>query len=323
MTQGTDAVDHQRHLSAARTYRPLVDVLRLVSAFGILMFHEPATPTLMSHAGHTGLFCFLLLLPILGLRYNRAQSVREHVNERAQRLMLPWFVWSAVYFAAMGLRSLQAHETLLPDIGSIEFWFAGPSLHLWFLPFAFVSLSLLIISGVPKLISRHTISFAAFSFATGLVMLALHAQYIGSVNSLPKPLPQWLLALPSIPLGVGLAILLKSPNPRSTKPLLWLGAVSCAMLVLALAFDGLASWYYLCAFVVTTLAYVVTSEKIPFLRKVCTPAFGVYLAGPLFAAAVHIALPDIHWLITVTLTFIGAYAASLLIAQTRFRFLVS
>lgn len=102
-----------------------VDYCRLIAAFGIVWFHTGAPGYLLAYAG-LPFFLVLLALPS-----------RMSMAERARRLLLPLLIWSAVY----GLfRVWNAAEQGQALFGWWKPWMflAGTSIHLWFLPFAFL-----------------------------------------------------------------------------------------------------------------------------------------------------------------------------------------
>lgn len=97
-----------------------VDVARFVGSIGIVLFHAKA---IGGEIGYSALSLFMVLTIFF------ATGSCGNVGERARRLLLPWLWWSGFY----GLVRLADGDPLQP-------WMllTGPSLHLWFLPFAFV-----------------------------------------------------------------------------------------------------------------------------------------------------------------------------------------
>jgi surface polysaccharide O-acyltransferase-like enzyme len=102
-----------------------VDYCRLIAAFGIVWFHTEAPGYRIAYAG-LPFFLVLLALPS-----------RMSVPDRARRLLLPFLIWSVVY----GL--LRVWNSAVEGQALLGWWMpwmalAGPSIHLWFLPFAFL-----------------------------------------------------------------------------------------------------------------------------------------------------------------------------------------
>jgi hypothetical protein len=103
----------------------LVDYGRLLAAAGIIWFHTQAPGSIVGYVAFP-LFLVLLALPS-----------RASASVKAQRLLVPFVGWSAIY----GLVNIAlAVKNNRPPLGwwSPEMLLAGTSIHLWFLPFAFV-----------------------------------------------------------------------------------------------------------------------------------------------------------------------------------------
>ena len=102
-----------------------LDYLRLIAAFGIVWFHAAAPGYRIAYAG-LPVFLVLLALPS-----------RMGMADRARRLLLPFLIWSAVYALFRAWNAAEQGQALF------EWWkprmfLTGTSIHLWFLPFAFL-----------------------------------------------------------------------------------------------------------------------------------------------------------------------------------------
>lgn len=168
------------------------ELLRIVSAAGIVWFHAGVTGP---QIGYTGLTVFLLLTPLfeLGANFER----RTPWVRLASRLLVPFAFWSVVYAAAnvvKGKPVLNLEGGLL--LGAV----AGPSIHLWYLPFMAAVLALL---GLLKArLDPRTIGVLGFLAVVPLIG-AFH--FIRpDVALAPQPLPQWFHA--SIPVLLGIVI---------------------------------------------------------------------------------------------------------------------
>lgn len=102
-----------------------VDYCRLVAAFGIVWFHTEAPGY---RVAYTGLPFFLVLL---------ALPSRMSLADRARRLLLPLLIWSVVYALFRAWNAAEQGQALF---GWWKPWMplVGTSIHLWFLPFAFL-----------------------------------------------------------------------------------------------------------------------------------------------------------------------------------------
>ncbi|MCV2447107.1 acyltransferase family protein [Paracoccus sp. DMF] len=153
-----------------------MDYGRLVAAMGIVWFHSQAPGARLAYAA---LPFFLVLL---------ATPSRAGLRVRAQRLLLPFLRWSAIYAALGTALSLRHHQ---PPLGWWD-WpmlLTGTSLHLWFLPFAFLVAML-----TPMLTRRKVAPIAALWGAAAFCLF-------GTPEGIP--LAQWSFGL--IPVLVGIA----------------------------------------------------------------------------------------------------------------------
>jgi fucose 4-O-acetylase-like acetyltransferase len=101
-----------------------LDYCRLAAALGIVWFHCKAPGQQVAYAA-LPFFIVLLSLPS-----------RSRWQDRARRLLIPFFIWSAVY---AGLQVALAWQAGQPPLGwwQPSMLLTGTVIHLWFLPFAF------------------------------------------------------------------------------------------------------------------------------------------------------------------------------------------
>lgn len=103
----------------------LVDYCRFIAALGIVWFHTDAPGERLAYIA-VPFFVLLLSLPS-----------RASLADRARRLLVPFVVWSGIYAALRMSSALHSGEDLF------GWWqpsmvLTGTSIHLWFLPFAFL-----------------------------------------------------------------------------------------------------------------------------------------------------------------------------------------
>ncbi len=103
----------------------LVDYGRLVASLGIVWFHTMAPG---KNIAYLALPFFLVLL---------ALPSRSGIGARAQRLLVPFVVWSFIYAAGSVLLALKNHAEPF-GWWRMNMLLSGTSVQLWFLPFAFV-----------------------------------------------------------------------------------------------------------------------------------------------------------------------------------------
>ncbi|GAP33879.1 acyltransferase family protein [Piscinibacter sakaiensis] len=110
-----------------------IELLRCVAAFGIVWFHT--TPAGQDLA-YGGLVAFVALSTLLAVR-GEPLAGRDGLARRARRLLRPWALWFAIYLA---LNAALGRALLPSGTGPLTAVLAGPSIHLWYLPFVFVLL---------------------------------------------------------------------------------------------------------------------------------------------------------------------------------------
>lgn len=167
----TQTIPEAVSLSAARVAN--IDRLRILAAIGIVWFHTENAP--YRHIAYAGLPVFLLIFCSLLTSQGWRGTTAEFLKRRWHRLLKPWLFWSAVYGLcrlanalhtgdAMSLRQMLSAETLL----------AGPSIHLWYLPYAFlVGAVIHAMNRWTSHIREETVILA--NMAAGTVLLAVHA----------------------------------------------------------------------------------------------------------------------------------------------------
>ncbi len=176
--------------------RPDIELLRLLSAFGIVCFHSGPAEAWGAWGipfAYSGLVVFLVLSMALGGRSGAPDAAT--VRHRALRLLRPWLVWFGIYAAFNLVRGLPALPT---DHGLTAAILAGPSIHLWYLPFAFVALLTL------DLLRAHVPlrTLAGVAFVLTLVLIATAPVWRPVTLILPYPALQWADALAPALAGV-------------------------------------------------------------------------------------------------------------------------
>lgn len=244
-----------------------LDHARLIAAFGIVFFHAGAPGGAI---GYAALPFFLILLVVLAAPGAARQGFTEYARGRAQRLLLPWMLWSAVY-AALKLAELAVTGATF----SSEFapWMAltGPALHLWFLPFAFAACllvhPLLRLGAVLPRRWGHGLPLA-------LTALALATLAVRQGLVLPTPFAQWLYAMPAVFLGLALAL--------GDGRLRWLMAIVAVFVAAAMAggwTSGLLQLVLAAGALVLCIA--LPRRESAWSQRAGSAALGVYLAHPL------------------------------------------
>lgn len=237
-----------------------VELLRVVSAFGIVWFHSGYN--FARDAAYAGLVVFLVFSIYFALISTKKHSIRS----RASRLLIPCVIWSAIYAVTDVLRG----EPPFPDGGSVlSQLLSTPSIHLWYLPFVFFWLIAL---DRVKAVNPQVLAVAAASSACALLMTApLWRQWEYS-----SPFGQYMHATPAVLLGVLLS--LYSYCSSLQKRILLAGVVTCVGVTLMMNIPGISLTYGLgfCA----SLILLKNKDLLPGNRVVIVFSkltFGIYL----------------------------------------------
>ena len=128
--------------SEHKSLRQDIELLRIVSAFGIVWFHAGRD---VWGIGYGGLVVFLILSGFFStIQSGERRSVPQILLRRGSRLLVPWAIWMVLY----GIRNHFIDRNLIEiDRGWFNGLLAGTRIHLWFLPYVFavsVALDLLV-----------------------------------------------------------------------------------------------------------------------------------------------------------------------------------
>jgi peptidoglycan/LPS O-acetylase OafA/YrhL len=285
------------------TRNATLDVVRLIGAFGIVLFHAGAPGRSI---GYAALPFFLITLILLSFPAARAKPPGRFVAERIRRLIWPWVIWSAVY-AAFKLADMVVHHETWGQEFSPVMLLTGTALHLWFLPFAFAAcLLLLLVARLP----RGGMLWPCLALALSLASTGLQ-----QIPGLPVPLAQWSFALPATGLGVAMALVLDgAPPPDLARVLGLVGGIGvCGMLAWALGWtNGLLQLSIGTVAVLACLAWPLPDTA--FTRFCARASMTVYLAHPLIMSILerltHILRPALSLAI---LTMLVCFAFALLL----------
>lgn len=253
------------------TRNAVLDYARLLAAFGIVLFHSGAPGAAV---GYAALPFFLMLLVMLMVSGARQMCFYEFARSRANRLLLPWLVWSAVYGGLKLLDAVASAGTIAAEFPPYV-WLTGPALHLWFLPFAFFCCVAL----YP--IVRLRLDVPEFAgLVTAIVILSLPLIGLHQNQLLPIPLAQWVFGGSAVLFGLVFAL----ADGNRSRLVLALGALA-GTLAAAIALGWTNGILQLgIAGVALTCCILWHRPETPFSRWAARVSLGVYLAHPLVAA---------------------------------------
>lgn len=179
-----------------------VDRLRILAAFGIVWFHTQGI--VGRHLAYSGLAVFVMLsFAYLTIR-STTSPWSDILMNRFKRFLVPWLFWCVVYMVAEFAKSLVLNTALAEHI-EWRWIVIGPSIHLWYLPFAFVMTAVAV--GLNKRMADWQLSLRII---TGFVLTALAfvlSSHILSRYTSVVPWGQWGWGLPAVFVGVTLGLI--------------------------------------------------------------------------------------------------------------------
>jgi hypothetical protein len=180
------------------------DRLRILSFLDIASFHMSGQYLLLG----TGLPIFLLLRFALASRLPTPEPTGTFIRVRVEKLLVPWAAWSLV-FGALGLAIGLRHGIPVREMVDPYMLLYGPSVHLWFLPFAAV------VGMAVHFIDVATQKVPSRPFLVACALAGVAALWLAqaSIENLQTPFRQWTFGLPAVPLGLGLGRILARPWP--------------------------------------------------------------------------------------------------------------
>jgi peptidoglycan/LPS O-acetylase OafA/YrhL len=282
----------------------LLDVLRFVAALGIVFFHLKVPGSIL---GLSALSFFTAVMCCFAASSTKEESFQGRLKKLSIRLCLPWLIWSAIYMLAKLTNAYVDNASYWSEFES-WMWWTGPSVHLWFLPFAF-TISLLIY----QLLAPIQLSDRIYwGFAAAIVPLCLICFYAVELKLLNIPWVQWVSVLPAAAVGVALA----AARNQTNRTIALIFAISVAFYATQ---RGHLQWLSLQFYVGTLLAIFGTMLKLRGTRLTAwlgNISLGVYLAHPLCAAA----LAHIFSLQNVWIVLVGTIVLSMILAEVYRRF---
>jgi Acyltransferase family len=254
-------------VASPTTRRQDIEFLRVISALGIVFYHSGGKANALAYPGLT---TFLILSMYLGGAVGAADA--ETLRRRFKRLLAPWLVWFCFY----GLFNFTRSKAIIStENGLAAGILAGPSIHLWYMPFIFICLiSLDVVKGI--------LPAPVIAISSGVIAAAI-------ISTTPKwrpitltigyPIAQWAQALGAVFIGIFLLYLdsIQKFTGYSLLVLIFL----CAALVIS--YGGVGIPYligiFVCSIVHLRRAAKPISINLGFLPE-CT--FGIYLSHIFF-----------------------------------------
>ncbi|HOB73217.1 MAG TPA: acyltransferase [Phycisphaerae bacterium] len=258
-----------------------LDRLRFVAMLDIVAMH-----TVGNHLLH-GVGLPMLLLISVALQAARVPPAAPGavLARRARRLLVPWLFWCAVYTGWLVLQALghgrpawSWFQPLMP--------LYGPVIHLWFVPFIFLSAPVVaVIVGIAH--SRRSRPAIAV-FATSGILVVLAAAAVRTAYAVPQPFNQWVFSVGTIPLGAAIGLALTTQGKRRLRLLLALAGLGILLTAAGLEWVRFPfpceSWMlrrHGLALIGVCLMACLSGGGGPVTRLMVNTTFGVYLTHPL------------------------------------------
>lgn len=238
-----------------------LELLRFFCAFSIVWGHLGAPRAEIAYAG---LDTFIILSVALSTRASMRHPLRPFMAQRARRILLPWLYWSLFYLVLRGVTQGPAAVFTITD----PLWLlVGPEIHMWFLPFLFLSAPL-------AYSATHLPHGRVFGgiFVLLAVPLGCTAYYLEWIQALPIPFIQWAFALPALLYAITRA------SGRNLGPVFILvGSLMCMAILKDIrpaVYLCLSALLFECALRIRTVG--------PWAQILGDTAFGIYLSHPFF-----------------------------------------
>lgn len=183
----------ETEMTISKTHRQGIDLARFIAAFGVVVAHVEASP--VDWVGHVALALFALLTAFLAVKSAEKAGGAYAYGPRAQRLLVPWLVWSVFYWTVeAAIADGPDKFRPLTDPWSLLY---GGAIHLWFLPFIGLAMGL-----VGPAVSYVTTPARLIGAAVLLVGMSAPLFWAHEALNLPQPMPQWAFTLPCYALGL-------------------------------------------------------------------------------------------------------------------------
>lgn len=256
-----------KSITKSREFNSAIELFRIISTVFIVAFHSKFS--LDRDVFYSGLVFFICTSVYLNAK---SIYIHDYHLKTFNRLITPWIFWCLVY----GVLNLTVSK---PWFGGNQITLAsiliGTHVHLWYLPFMFISLNLL---NLLHLQFREEQLFKIALFCYVLLMLSAFKWRPASLGFV-QPFPQYMHALPIIFIALSIRYVLS----QHEKVIVFLILVSTT---LCIQFNDLFMPYII-GFVMFYIAirYQYFFNFLPeSIKKLSDLSFGIYLVHPFFLA---------------------------------------
>jgi hypothetical protein len=253
------------------TKHPLIEVLRLISAFLIVWYHSELA------FGHELAYSGLIVFVFLSAYYSGAsKKISIDFHSKVSRFIWPWLFWSLIYgvgYVATGRPFFKYHHDLFSQV------LVGNSIHLWYLPFIFLVLVSLDI--LKNLFGYMLVAIVLYFSALFYFILA--ESWRPFSLGLPVPFPQYFHALGAVFVGFYWGALNRKTSNHKLNWLDWsalIALMSFAFFSVELAGFGLP---YSVGVILAVVFLVIEVDPRFFsnIKEFSDCSFGIYLVHPI------------------------------------------
>lgn len=298
-----------------------IDRLRLLALLEIVAFH-----TIGKHIlGGIGLPIFLLFTVALNARPRPSENGASFVRRKAAMFLIPWAAWSVVYAAIQTAAPLAKGSSRPFAWFEWEMLFLGTQTHLWYLIFALIA---------------SLAAFGAYRVTAGVRdrTAVIGGVLLACVVMLPEPYirfeeswqADWLLALPTIPLGLALGRCIHAGSVLERRNLtLLLGGLAIPTMALIEFFHlgyNFQHGYvprFSTALIPICIVVLWPGCMDPVTRRLTGLRLGVYLSHMVIIGGLHFIGEDTqHGALRSAVVIVGSLAITWVIMQTPLRWMV-
>lgn len=242
-----------------------IELLRICGAFGIVWYHSVPFGNEVAYSG-------VVVFVVISIVLNGQSSTNLKLERLTRRLIIPWLAWFIIYLTGKSFFGIPifsgSHYSILTIL-------SGPNIHLWFIPFIY--LSVIVFRYTRIALGESPLTIASSIFGGGMLLSSGNWQEWSM--TIDSPLPQFIHALPAVFLGV---LVNNAKNYRPPLKLVVLLVVPVCSLA-ALPQYGVGLTYFIGSILTLSLCFSGGwINKIWNVRRFSRLSFGIYLAHPLF-----------------------------------------
>ncbi len=297
--------------TAAKVRFAGVEWLRILAVLHVIWVH---TQQGASTAG--GPLALMAVAVAFAARARPGASAVTMIRRRANRLLVPWLFWSAVYAALKLLRAWR-HDQPPAEVFEPWMFITGPALHLWFLPACFVFTAAVSVAAARRSGKPGPNGWLGFSIATAFAVLL--AAWPAEMRLLHRPWPYWVMSLPAAAIGV---VLYALPDERHRRLIglatMALLASLTATVASAVGWPAMMPLYVVCP-IAAALAWIYRSPASPAVRWAGDMILGVYCAHHFVAIVANWLVPVPYHPLHFALIVIGSFALVAVLKATRLK----